>query len=206
MERLKSKRETVVSYSTPITRIKGLLKERVIEQRKGTFAKPDQKDVILKITDILEIESDTPYPYKTAELRLKFSDSLNSSWVLLEDSIAEVLGIGDASIDDIVGCNVTLVKEKGHLFFTDKTGKESRGDVWRVVAVEGKGKSTSSLNYVLDLLKGKTREEFEKVAVNDNNIKKNIKLLSSIMDGRFYNSPEVTAVLKVDEDGIFRPL
>jgi len=204
MERLKSKREAVASYTTPINRIKGTLKERTIENRKGTFAKPGQKDVILKITNILEVEADTPYPYKTAELRLKFSDSVSSSWVLLEDSIAEVLGVSDVSIDDVVGGIVTLTKEKNHLFFTDKTGKESRGDIWRVVAVEGIRRVFES-NYVLDLLKGKTKEEFEKIAMDDSNIKKNVKLVSSIMNGKFYDSPEVIAALKVDGNGVFQP-
>lgn len=200
-ERLKSKREAVASYQTPINRIKGTLAERTLEDRKGQFAKAGQKDVILKITNILEVESDTPYPYKTAEIRLKFSDSIQSSWVLLEDSINVVLGTEDGSIDDVVSGVVTLEKEKNHLFFTDKAGKESKGDVWRVTAVEGKGASANV--YVLDLLKGKTKEEFEKVATNDSTIKKNVKLLSSIMSGKFYASPEVAAALKVNEKGVF---
>jgi hypothetical protein len=191
-ERLKSKRESVASYQTPINRVKGTLESRELEQRKGQFAKEGQNDVILKVTNIQEVESDTPYPYKTAELRLKFSNSITSSWALFEESIAEALGkdIADGSVDDVVGSVVTLEKEKNHLFFTDKVGKESRGDVWRVTAVEGKGASTA--NYAVDLLKGKSKEEFEKIASEDATIKKNVKLLSSIMSGKFYASPEVT--------------
>lgn len=202
-EKLKSKRESLVTYQTPINRVKGTLEERVIKDRTGTFAKPGQKDVILKIINIQEVESDTPYPYKTAEIALKFSNSIVSSWVLLEDSIAEVLGrdVAEVSVDDVIGSVVTLEKEKNHLFFKDKkTGKDSIGDVWRVTAVEGKG--VSATTHVLELLKGKSKEEFEKIASNDATIKKNVKLLSSIMSGKFYTSPEVTSKYK-EVAGVF---
>jgi hypothetical protein len=202
MERLKSKRESVASYQTPINRVKGTLESRVLEPRKGTFAKAGQQDVILKVVNILEIESDTPYPYKTAEIRVKFSDSITSSWALLEDSVAEVLGrdVTEVSIDDVVKSVIVLEKEKNHLFFTDKTGKESKGDVWRVTAVEGKG--VSATNYAVDLLKGKSQADFEKIASDDASIKKNMKLYSSIMNGKFFTSPEVTAKLK-EVNGVF---
>jgi len=201
-ERLKSKRESVVNYATPINRIKGTLEERTIKDRTGQFAKAGQKDVILKITNILEVESDTPYPYKTAEIALKFSDSITSSWALLEDSIAEVMGkdVTEVSIDDVVSSVVTLEKEKNHLFFTDKAGKESRGDVWRVTAVEGKGANTTT--YAMDMLKGRSKADFEKIANDDATIKKNIKLLSSIMSGKFFTSPEVTAKYQ-EVNGVF---
>lgn len=188
---LKSKREIMLgTYATPLTMVKGLLESYEVVDRSGMFAKEGDKDVILKITNIEKLESDTPYPYKTAAIRVKFSDSATSGWCMLEDSIAESMGIPveKSSIDDVVSKTIVMEVEKSHLYGTDKEGKELKGDVWRIMEVEGSAKTvTDTLAYALELYKKiGDKDRFEAAALQDPKIRKNPTLVSEILGGQFY--------------------
>jgi len=206
-DKLKSKREVGGQfYSTPINKVEGFFEGYEVEERIGKFAKPGQKDVILKITNIEEVEADSAYPYKTAQIRMKFSDSATSSWVLLENSIADVLGISEeaVSIDDAVSSEVVLEKEKEHTFFVDKEGKASQGVVWTFTSInqgktKAKGSKRTAAAHALELLNGKTKEAFETLALEDKVIRKDTNLLTAILGGQFYSTEGVT----LSDDGFY---
>lgn len=201
--KLRSKRVVAMVYSTPLTLVTGLLDSYKIQDRTGEYAKDGQKDVNLKLTGITGVESETAYPYKTAVIPLKFSNSASSGWVLFEDSIAEVLGVGvdEASVDDLVGSVITLQKEN-HVFFTDKEGKEAKGDVWKLIKVgakgKGKKKAATARDEALSLIAGKTKEEFESAVMDNPLIRKNTDLLSKILGGQFVTDEGITEV-----DGVY---
>lgn len=199
---LKSKRQVGGAYNTPLKKFKGHFDSYDVQERKGQFAKEGQQDVLLTFSKVTVLETESPYPYETAQLIIKFSDSLNSSWCVFEDSIASVLGksVDDVSIEDVKGQDVTMQREDGHLFFTDKAGNESRGTVWRVVEAGGKALGVKPFDKALQLLEGKTRGEFMGEALTDPVIQGDKTLQNLILTGTFFDDARVTAVFNVEND------
>jgi len=102
-----------------------------------------------------------------------------------------------------VGAVVSLKKEP-HVFFTDKEGKQAKGDVWKLLKVGAKGKgkvkkgAASAKDQALSLVAGKTKEEFESAVMDDPLIRKNTDLLSKILGGQFVTDEGITEV-----DGVY---
>ena len=193
---LKSKRVVQGVYNTPLKKFKGHFDDYEVQDRKGQFAKQGQQDVLLKFSKVQVIETDSPYPYETAQLLLKFSDAPNSSWCVLEDSIGLVLtkNINDVSIDLIKGMDVEMTREDNFTFFTDKEGKAAKGTVWRVTSAGGKSAPTiSAFDRALEILDGKTKGEFMGAAVTDPIVQNDKSLQNSILDGSFLNDDRVKA-------------
>ena len=191
---LKSKRQVGGAYNTPLRKFKGKLTEYDVQPRKGQFAKDGQQDVLVNFKNLTVLATDSPYPYESAQLILKFSDSINSGWCVLEDSIAAVLSVGadEASIDLLIGKDQTWEKEDGHVFFTDKSGKESKGTVWRVIEVEGAVVSkVPPFDRALELLDGKTKGEFMGEALTDPAIQGDKALQNMILQGTFFGDDRV---------------
>lgn len=200
---LKSKRQVGGAYNTPLKKFKGHFDDYDVQPRKGQFAKEGQQDVLVNFSKITVLETDSPYPYESAQLIFKFSDSINSGWCVLEDSIASVLGINvdDVNIDLLLGKNVLMEREDGHLFFTDKAGTESKGTVWRVVEVEGKVAShVDPWTKALELLEGKTRGEFMGEALTDPAIQGDKALQNMILTGTFFTDAKVISAFDVESD------
>jgi hypothetical protein len=201
---LKSKRELPTMYNTPLRKFRGLLESYTVKKRTGKFVKTEgAQDVILHITELQVLLTDAPYPYETAELVLKYSDSMSSAWVILENSIAEVMGIPmeEVSIENAVHQHLVMEREDNHVFFTGKDGKEAKGTVWRVIEVEGHAASqVSPFDRALELLKGKSRGEFINDAVADPVVKKDGLLVTSILSETFFADSHVTDKYQVVND------
>jgi len=192
---LQSKREQLVSYYTPLKKFTGHFDEYTVVARKGKFAKEGQQDVHLKFSNMKDIISDSPYEYKTTVLALKYSDALKSGWVIFENSIASLLGKpeGTVGIDNVVGMDLTMEREDDYFFFHDeKTGKDSKGTVWRVTSGTGKASATTPLAKAVELLEGKSKAEFPAIAIADDVIKTDATLCNSIIEGTFFDTKEVT--------------
>jgi hypothetical protein len=179
----------------------GTLKEYTVQPRTGSWAKEGQETVILMFTDIKVIESDEEYGLKTAIIGINFSDSVNGGWVWFEDTIAEAIDVStdDVCVDMIVGKRMKMTRTDNHLFFKDtKKNTESRGSVWSVSDVkDSEGGSTSAIDEALELLDGKTKAEFTKLAMRDSAIKKDSKISKAILNGSFFDNAEVTSAFDV---------
>ena len=212
MEDIKSKRTKGGLYNTPLKKFTAVLDKYEVVARRGEYAKATDRDVIFDFSGVKVIETDTAFPYQVARFALKFSDADGSSWVMLEDSIADAMGITveEARIGSLVGKTSTWEREDNHLFFTDKSGKESRGTVWRVINVEGMvgGSKSSALDTALALLEGKERTNFVGEAAahptirNDRTQRDGMSLLDAILKGNFFKYPEVTALYN-ETNGVF---
>jgi len=202
MSPLKSKRQAGGFYSTPLKKFRAHFDGYEVQERKGQFAKEGQQDVLCSFSKLTVMDSDSPYPYEVAQILLKFSDSVNSAWCVLEDSIANVLGksVDDVAIDDIVGMDVTWEREDDHLFFTDRDGKESRGTVWRVVEAGGRAAGVKPFDRALEILEGKTRGEFIGASVADPIVQSDKTLQNTILTGSFFDDARVTDLYTVEND------
>jgi len=206
---LKSKRQVLTTYSTPLKKFRGFLEGYETKGRTGRFAKEGDLDVILKFKDITVYESDAPYPYKVAQLVLKFSDAANSGWVVFEDSIAEVLGIStdDVTVDLIKGKVVLMERTDDFVFFkretTDEQGKpivvEAKGSIWKVLEVEGKI-AISPFDKALQILEGKSKGQAIGELVADPIVKTDGLLIQSILSGTFFNDKRVSDVYEKEGD------
>ena len=199
---LKSKRQVGGAYTTPLKKFRAHFDSYDVQPRKGDFAKEGQQDVLCSFSKLTVLDTDSPYPYDNAQIILKFSDSINSGWCILEDSIATVLQktIEEVSIDDIVNADTTWDREDNHLFFVDKAGKESRGTVWRVTEIGGKMAGVKPFDRALELLEGKSKGEFTGEAVADPVIQGEGTLVNSILGGSFFEDDRVKAAYTVTND------
>jgi hypothetical protein len=204
-EIIKSKREE--SGFIPKTPLKDFIcvsKTAKLVDRTGKFAKPGQKLVIWEITDLEVIESDEPYDLKTAVIGMNYSDSANSGYVVFEDSIAEAFGVpvDEATINLTFGAKIHVQREDNHLFFVDKNKRESRGRVFRIVEVlSGAPKKVSAKDRAIELLaETGNKDDFVQAAIADSTIKKNGKLCSDIITGKFFESNAVTEAFDIEDE------
>lgn len=198
---LQSKREELVSYVTPLRKFTGHFDEYNVMARKGKLAKEGQQDVHLKFSNMKDIISDSPYEYKTTVLALKYSDALKSGWVLFENSIATLLNKpeGTVGIDNVVGMDLTMEREDDYFFFhDDKTGKDAKGTVWRVVSGTGTSSATTPMEKALAMLNGETKAGFPAKAIADSVIKTDTALCNSLIEGTFFDSKEVTEMYDME--------
>jgi hypothetical protein len=208
-EQLKSKRESLSRYdNAPLRKFKGYVEDFTVDKRKPSkFDKPedvDKKDVLFKITGMKDIIADSAFPYTSYNFIAKFSDAANSSWTILEDSVAASMGkdVKDSSVNDIVKKWCTFEREDNHVFNPDRKPdvKEFKGTVWRVIEVEGTVKMPP-LDKAFSLLEGKTRNEFISVASADNSIKAETGLLSAIVSGTFLQDVRIAQMYNIDANG-----
>lgn len=195
------------SSDIPVKKAKAKVQEVTAEERTGQFVNPGDMNIVLKLAEIQVLETDTSYPYKTGEIRVKDSEQTNSKKGVLEDSIKECLGLetlpDQTPINLIEGKTVVFERDDNHLFFTRRDGEENRGLVWRVTDVEGQS-AVSSIDAALQELDGKTKQDFTVAALSNPNVSRDSALQSSIIDDSFFKRPEVANGFEVDSAGVYR--
>lgn len=189
-------------FGTPLREFKGRLKEYYPEERQyGTV-------VVLNFTDVEVILSVEPYEFPIATLAIKLSNKRRSGWGIFGDSMAEFLA-PDQDIKDCVSKMMHLVMEEGHVYGQDRTtGEDLVGNPWKVAGIEGVSIPGLSLPSAKDrakeLLVGKNRADFNKVAYSDPIIRNDPALQRAITDKSFINSLIQLGEVIEDENGVFK--
>jgi len=178
-----------------------------IDKRTGQFSKEGDVNIILSLGEVKVIEADSPYPFKTAELTIRASESTNSKKGIFEKSIDAVLGLSgeedDSPIWLLEGAVITLERQDDYVFFTRKDGVTGKGTVWRVVEIQGAKAKQSPLDKALELLEGKTEGEFVMAAAGDTVIRQDMDFLRTITSRQFTALEAAKHGLSADDKGVY---
>ena len=94
------------------------------------------QNVNLSFGNCQVLHSDTPWPYAEITLAIKISQSVNSGWGKLGETIARAFGVtmDILDIDQLMGQWVHMVRHDATVFGQDRnTGKDMTGVTWEMV-------------------------------------------------------------------------
>jgi hypothetical protein len=189
------------SGKTPLREFKGTYVDTREEVRYG------DDNWILMFKDLDVVKATEPYPFGTAELPFKQTNRKNSGWGKFAESLAAIMPDNE-DIDDQKDKTFHMVMEEGYLYGKDRDGKEMKGDIWRVVAINGatgaaSGGATNAEAEAMALLNGKTSVEFNQAAYGNAVIKSDAAFLSKVVSGAFIADMVASGKFTVDANGIY---
>src|SRR4030042_7197235 len=193
---------------TPLRKFRGKFAGFDIEQSYG-------KDrVNLKFSGVAPIESTEPYNFPTAVIGIKLSNRKNSGWGVFSDSLTPFLS-EDEDIGSVEGLDFLMEMEKDHVFRKARPeAEEMKGDVWRVIEVEGREAQTAVKTAEVagdspaeaeakKLLDGSSLADFNKAAYSSPIIKKDVAFQKAITDKSFVKSMIALKLFDVDKNGVY---
>ena len=190
-------------FSQPLKEFKGTFKGLSDEDVEHTEynGKPGLR-VHLKFSDVEVIESTEPYDFPIAELSLPYSKTADSIWGVLSDSM--VLHIPDnKNITDLAGVRMHLKFTPGHMMWDGQ--KRTPRESWEVVGIEGKASATpkkSGLDRALEILNGKTTQQFNQAALSDPVVRADSEIQPLILGKKFIPQMIEMGAATVDKDGV----
>lgn len=163
--------------------------------------------VALNFTDLTNVESVAPYPHPTAQLVVSYSrggkkPSERGAWGLLLKS-AEKLNFPD--LKKLLGKTLVMVCDAKHEYGTDDKGAPITGMVWTIESVgAGKAQATAAASsptdvsaVALELIHGKDRGEFSRLALQDSRMKSSG---SAILNGSLVSELLVKGLVVTEGD------
>ena len=209
----------------PLRRFRGKL--TAVAPRQVTYQGTATTRVDLKFNEVVVMESLEPWPYPTAELSIKLSNTKNSSWGIFSKSLAERIP-ADKDIYDTIGSEFEMMVIQHQFGFSKDTFIPSTdgsidpatgeakmvpapivADCWQVAGITGAGAIPASANgsaameAALALLDGHTEAEFNAEVWKDATVKADASL-SSMLLARGFIPPLVAAGrVTVDPAGIY---
>ena len=172
---------------TPLIRFKGVLKQYQGEVRHDDTRNRDFHMVVFDFTDVEVLETSEPYPFPIAKIEISFSDRADTRWAAFTKSFRSTCGSQGGSLDPLVGkkqewhqgpCLLRQpvmdeegnpVEEKGRPKWANQPSTS-----WQVVSVEGFANAANNGKFndiLLDLINGKTEEEFTQALFNQSELK-----------------------------------
>lgn len=202
---------------TPLRRFKGVFQGHEEEAAKGY----DGTRTNLNFTEVEVIQSTEPYNFPIASINLGVSNKKESRWGYFATSLTQMIP-EDEGLDEQVGRTWELVfcdgqdgrPEPKPIWMRDAdraTYPDGRVPtaVWTVVEIEGipgKESGTSkgnSRDKAMSMLDGKSLSEFNKVALADPAIRKDVELQRRIMDKSFVKALLDGGVFTKDENDVY---
>jgi len=183
----------------------------------------DSRFVVLKFdrVQVLRLEENSqPYPYDTAELRIKHSGSLRSQFGIFMASFNKACGLvqSESDLDMFAGQDWELEAYPYNWGkIPNSTVADANGDtwsnVWKATKVAGVAPSNSPApvqapvtnavqgeTLAFQLLHGKNKSEFIPLVVNNEELKKDAPLFSSIVGDQWLASKIASGEVVLQED------
>lgn len=183
---------------TPLREFKGKL-----DKYYGEFQERfNRTQVHLAFTEVEVVESTEPYDFPIADIVIPFSSRARSLWGIFSKSLAKVLPDG-TDIVDAVGSVLHLKYTGGHMLWDGS--KETPRDAWEVVAVAevaAKAVKVDPMVRALQLLDGKTVQQFNQAALSDPVVRSDTIVQASIMQKRFIAEAIIKGLVTADVDGV----
>lgn len=169
------------------------------------LSRDGRQQIIPRFSDVKVIDSIEPYDFLTATLppmnvavTRDGSFNLKSLFGIWGQSIKKLLH-EDQGLEDTIGLRHHLKMTPGHLIFNRDQGREVERDAWEVIAIEGVGEAIEDAATVaLQLLDGKTEQEWNSIVLKDKIVQSSDELKSSILKRSFI--PESIKQAKITKD------
>lgn len=194
---------------SPLRHFKGRLDNIITEMR--TFASGNKQYHNLNFSEINVIETVEPYPFPIAQLAFPSSDRKKSGWGVLGQSGLKFL----AAAEDVAALQGTILELKmtpGHMMWNRDVGSETPRECWEIVGAEREGgvatptpgqPAANAANTAIDLLIGKTEQEWNQLVFANPIVKADSGLIAQILARTFLPSLEAADIISKDEAGIY---
>lgn len=194
-------------FGTPLLRFKGTLKDYEVEDR--TADNRTYKAVNFNFIDLEVIESTEPYPYPIAVISIGYNPNDGTKWAIFAKSIAKVFG-HVPSIDDLVNKHQEWEYGDAKLRLPDEQGVwDTRdGKSWQLVSIDGveggAARSPEDITpHVLDLLDGKTEQDFYQALYQDELVRKHPDIITSATERTLLSTLETAGKATRDDQGVW---
>jgi len=160
----------------------------------------------LGFTELRVVASVEPYKLPTTQISIPHSTYLTSSWGVFATSVNKFL-TEEEEWTVLEGATLHMVLTDNHNFGTARdTNEPIIRSCWEVVEVQGRetgGGAISPIQKALDLLDGKSDQDYYQVALADPIIKKDGNLVTQLLNNTFLPAVEASGQAKKDENGIW---
>jgi len=231
LAQLKTRGFETGSFRSPLRHFRGKLDSITGSMvQRGQMAQP-RLEIAYNLSDIEVFESTEPYPFPIAQMTIMHSNRDKSAMGVLGASMDKIINAGvgantpqqqarnqDALIGKVQEWKVT----PGHMMpGRDEDGKwtETPREAWEVVWVEGMGGTPHSgvaaqevptekvsetpIQRAINLLDGRTQQQWNNVVFQDAAVKGNSELVNSIITGQFLPSLKESGVINKDANGVY---
>jgi hypothetical protein len=186
-------------------------------------------EVSYNFSEIEVFESTEPYTSPIAQISLLHSNRIKSAMGILGASIDKIInaGLGENVAQEQVKNQDFLIGKvqewrvtPGHMMWNADAGQETPRECWEVVYVEGVGgaphggvaapvttkaqpDAITPVQQALNLLDGKTQQQWNNSVFQDPMVKGSPDLINQIISGSFLSAMESSGQITKDENGIY---
>lgn len=201
-------------FGTPLRRFSGVLKEYVPTKVSPEGGR-EYMTIVFNFVDVVVIESVEPYPFPIATINISYSTSTETRWDALATSIKKLFESTPA-LEELVG------KPQEWAYLPAKLRKklpEAEGgewvtaadEAWQVVSIGGEGAAAPAGtepafdidDYVLNLLDGKTEQDFYQVLYQDPKVRAYPALITAATERKLLETLEAAGRVSRDSEGIY---
>jgi len=226
IDQLRTRGYETGGFGTPLRHFKGKLDSITGSMvKRGKMPQP-RLEVVYTFSELEVIESSEPYPFPIAQVSLLHSNRVKSAMGVLGASIDKVINAGldeNAPQSQVKNQDFLIGKVQewqitpGHMMWNADTNTETPRDCWEVISVEGagstpkKGKagatvgitSITPIQQAINLLDGKTQQQWNNIVFQDPVVKGDSNLVNSIIQGTFIPPLEAAGMVTKDDDSVF---
>jgi hypothetical protein len=156
-------------------------------------------------------DSIEPYIYPVTDIEISKKGTKKSYWGVLSDSAVKFLNVKATppeDIADLIGKRLEMKMTGGHMMWNRDEGKETPRECWEIIGVEGSPTSSSTgtitaTQRAIDLLDGKTEQQWLQEVYKDSIIKSDPEVLGRIANSTFLPLVESTGAIHKLPDGIW---
>ena len=186
---------------TPLKEFKGKLDAFPTEL--VTRFEPARTYVNLAFSGVEVIETIEPYPFPIAQIPMPLNKRRVSQWTVFSDSLTKFLP-ENQDIGNTIGMIYHMKITPGHMMWD---GKESTPrESWEVIGLSGEGAAVSvvdATSRALELLDGKTEQEWNQLVFQDPAIKADSALMNDIIYRKFLAAQEAAGKITKDDNGVW---
>ncbi len=194
------------AFGTPLLKFKGILKDYEVEDR--TADNRTYKVIKFNFIDVEVIESLEPYPFPVASIEIGYNPNEGTKWAVFAKSIAKVFG-HVPSIDDLVSKSQEWEYGDTKLRLPDEQGiwDTRDGKAWLLASIDGVGGASVGTeditSHILDLLDGKTEQDFYQVLYQDELARKHPDIITAATDRKLLPTLEKAGKAERDDQGVW---
>jgi len=188
---------------TPLKEFKGRLDAFPTEL--VTKFEPARTYVNLTFSELEVIETIEPYPFPIAQISMPLNKRRTSTWTVFSDSLAKLL----PENEDLANCLSRIFHMKltaGHMMWDGKKEEATARESWEVIGLSGEGTTVKVVDAsakALELLDGKTEQEWNQLVFQEPAIKADSALMNDIIYRKFLAAQEAAGNATKDDNGVW---
>lgn len=214
---------------TPLREFKGKL-ESITGGMVDRFT-PPRLEILLNFEELSDVVATEPYPFPIAQISIMQSVRESSFWGVFGTSVDKIINAGIAvdappeqvkQIAHLIGQRLHLKITGGHMMWDAQKGEETPRECWELVAVVGEApvagaappapaapgaipetKIVGATQRALQLLEGKTEQDWYQTVFQDPAVKADAALVDSILARTFLSPLETLGTIFKDDNGIY---